>query len=73
MATGNMLFGYAPFVTEYWPVVVAGLVCFVAAKFIYQASAFLQGKEERDNKQNEAANGDLAMRKYSYRTPDEGT
>lgn len=65
-----MTFIYAPFLSEYWPVVLAGLLCFVAAKFVYKATVALQ---KSGNSDAGRANGDVRIRRHSSnaRTPDE--
>ncbi|XP_047108847.1 iodotyrosine deiodinase 1 isoform X1 [Schistocerca piceifrons] len=39
---------YMPFVSQYWPFIAAGLVCYVASRFLYQWNAFTREQRSKD-------------------------
>lgn len=56
---------YMPFITQYWPFIITGLVCYLAARFLYQTTiAFDNGGKEDENK-GKGAGG------RGYMTPDQ--
>lgn len=54
---------YMPFVSEYWPYIIAGIICYVGAKFMYHSAVSWNPKP-----------GEAQNNKYqNYESPDEGT
>lgn len=48
---------YMPFVNEYWPFIVAGVLCYLGARFAYHSAVSWNPKPKGA---------------HSYRTPDQG-
>jgi hypothetical protein len=36
--SGVTMLSYMPFVNEYWPFIVAGVICYVGARFLYHSA-----------------------------------
>jgi len=52
-----------PFVSEYWPYIIAGIICYVGAKFMYHSAVSWNPNP-----------GEAQNNKYQrYESPDEGT
>jgi len=61
--TGTTMLPYMPFVSDYWPYIITGIICYVGAKFMYHSAVYWNSKP-----------GEAQNNKYqSYESPDEGT
>ncbi|XP_067007639.1 iodotyrosine deiodinase 1 isoform X2 [Anabrus simplex] len=56
---------YMPFFAQYWPFIVTGLVCYIAARFLYQTTVAYERAGQGDQGSEKRA------RKGGYRTPDQ--
>lgn len=61
--SGTTMLPYMPFVSEYWPYIIAGIICYAGAKFMYHSAVSWNpnpGEAQNDKYQR-------------YESPDEGT
>ncbi|PSN36765.1 hypothetical protein C0J52_26090 [Blattella germanica] len=54
----SIMLPYMPFVNEYWPFIVAGIVCYLGARFLYHSAVSWNPEKPRGGRE--------------YRTPDQG-
>lgn len=57
---------YMPLVTNYWPFIVTGIICYIVARIIYHISAACTSEEKETKEETEEQTPDQGKKKTLY-------